>query len=68
MASRGAMLESDTVKGSHKLEERLDVGSGGRTDWVGLAKCIEPSSNGKTPDFGSGNRGSNPRGSTNNFP
>ena len=26
---------------------------------------IEPSSNGKTPDFGSGNRGSNPRGSTN---
>ena len=25
---------------------------------------IEPSSNGKTPDFGSGNRGSNPRGST----
>ena len=25
MASRGAMLETDTVKGSHKLEVRLDV-------------------------------------------
>ena len=39
--------------------------SGGRTDCVGLTKFIELSSNGKTPDFGSGNRGSNPRGSTN---
>lgn len=39
--------------------------SGERTDCVELTKCIEPSSNGKTPDFGSGNRGSNPRGSTN---
>lgn len=53
--------------GSGAVGSALHLGCRGRRFESSLPDYIEPSSNGKTLDFGSRNQGSNPCGSTNYY-
>ena len=64
MASRGAMLETDTVKGSHKLDERLDAEVWWKDRLGRISQLTEVWCNGSTTVSGTVSPGSNPGAST----